>query len=84
MKAYDELIDFIASGTSPESLLGFKPSAELQERVRELVQREKDEIITTQERQELDDYLQLEHLMRMAKARAHRYAARYPEPGLFA
>ena len=41
MKAYDEFIDFIASGTSPETLLLFKPSAESQERVRELVQREK-------------------------------------------
>lgn len=76
MKAYDELIDFIATGTSPETLLLFKPSAASQERVRELVHREKDEIITPQERQELDDYLQLEHLMRMAKARARRYASR--------
>lgn len=76
MKAYDEVIDFLAAGTSPEALLLFKPSPESQERVRELVQREKDEIITPQERQELDDYLRLEHLMRMTKARARRYASR--------
>jgi len=73
MKAYDELIDFLASGTTPERVLLFKPSRESSLIVRELIQKEKNGELNTEERSELDSYFQLEHLMRLTKARAHSY-----------
>ncbi|WP_165940133.1 hypothetical protein [Dyadobacter psychrotolerans] len=73
MKAYDELIDFLASGTTPERVLLFKPSTESSLRVRELIGKEKSGELNEEERSELDSYFQLEHLMRLTKARAHNY-----------
>jgi len=73
MKAYEEIIDFIAAGATPGDVLAFKPSQATKERVRELIDREKSTGLSEEESSELDHYLELEHIMRLAKARAHRY-----------
>lgn len=72
-KAYEEVIDFIAAGTSPRNVVAFRPSEEAKARVTELIEREKGEGLSPEEKSELEHYLQLEHLMRLAKARARRY-----------
>jgi len=69
-KAYDEIVDFIAAGSTPESLLRFQPSDESRERVSLLIRKEREDGLLPEETTELDDYMKLEHLMRMAKARA--------------
>jgi len=74
--SYDEIIDFIAGGTTPESVLAFRPSEAATQRVAELVERSKDGSISAEERSELEDYLQLEHIMVLAKARARQHAGR--------
>jgi hypothetical protein len=74
-RAYEEIIDFIAAGTTPDHVAAFRPSKAAKRRVAELIQREKTAGLTADERSELDHYLQLEHLMRMAKARARRHLA---------
>lgn len=74
-KAYEEVIEFIAAGTSPQNVVAFRPSRSARERVAELIQREKTATLSTDEKSELDHYLQLEHLMRLAKARARRHLA---------
>jgi O-succinylbenzoate synthase len=71
-RAYEEVIDFIASGTTPENVVAFRPSESARQRVAELVQREKTTGLTADETSELEHYLQLEHLMRLAKARARQ------------
>jgi hypothetical protein len=68
--AYDELVDFIAGGTSPSSLVRFQASQATKDRVEELIRREKAKELSPDERSELDNYLQLEHVLRLAKARA--------------
>ncbi len=73
-KAYEEIVDFIAAGTSPQNVIAFRPSEEARQRVWDLVARKKKEGLSEEETSELEHYLQLEHLMRMAKARAQRYA----------
>ena len=70
MRAYEEVVDFIAAGSSPGSVVAFRPSEATRNRVAELVMREKAEGLTAEETSELDHYLQIEHLMRLAKARA--------------
>jgi hypothetical protein len=42
-------------------------------RVADLIHREKTTGLSPEEESELDHYMQLEHLMRLAKARARRY-----------
>lgn len=36
-KSYDEIVDLFARGSTPAELLAFRPSAEIQERVRYLL-----------------------------------------------
>jgi hypothetical protein len=72
-KSYEEIIDFIAAGTTPEAVVAFHPSESVLQRVIELMERSKDGSISTEEQSDLDDYLQLEHIMIMAKARARQY-----------
>ena len=71
-KAYDEVIDFIASGTTPRGVAEFRPSEATRRRVADLIGREKLGGLTVDKAAELDRYLTLEHLMRLAKARARR------------
>jgi hypothetical protein len=75
MRAYEEVVDFIAAGPSPGKVIAFRPSDEARERVADLVHREKTDGLTPEEASELDHYLHLEHLMRLAKARAMQHAA---------
>lgn len=70
VRAYEEIIDFLAAGTSPRSLIDFRPSEAVRSRLVDLIEREKDGGLTAEESSELQHYLQLEHLMRLAKARA--------------
>jgi hypothetical protein len=53
--------------------VAFRPSEEAQQRVSDLLQREKEGVLSAEEISELDHYLQLEHLMRLAKARARDF-----------
>lgn len=69
-RAYEEIVDFIAAGASSTAVANFTPSAEARRRVADLVAREKEGTLTPDERAELDHSLQLEHIMRLAKARA--------------
>ncbi|MFQ5651351.1 MAG: hypothetical protein ACE5IY_15550 [bacterium] len=74
-KAYEELIDFIAAGTKPDDVIAYEPSQTAKERVANLIHKEKTSSLTSEEKSELDNYMQLEHIMRLAKARARRYVA---------
>lgn len=71
-RAYDEFVDFIASGPSTELVAAFRPSETSRQRVVELVAREKTTGLTVEETSELEHYVQLEHIMRLARARARR------------
>jgi hypothetical protein len=72
-RAYEEVIDFIAAGSSPRSVSEFHPSEAARERVAELVALEKTDGLTADEASELEHYLRLEHIMRLAKARAKQH-----------
>jgi len=72
-KAYDEIIDFIAAGSSSQRVSEFQPSEAAKSRVVELIARAKSGALTEEEASELEQYQQLEHIMRLAKARAKQY-----------
>ncbi|MGI8655500.1 MAG: hypothetical protein ACR2LC_09800 [Pyrinomonadaceae bacterium] len=73
VKAYEEVVDFIAAGTTPQNVIAFRPSEAAQERVTDLLAREKEGSLSPEEKSELDHYLQLEHLMWLAKACARDF-----------
>ena len=68
--AYQEIVDFIASGPDAEHVAAFRPSPSARQRVLQLLERQKNGELLPRERAELEHYLQLEHLMRLARARA--------------
>lgn len=61
-----------ADGTA-RNVVMFRPSEEARSRVADLIRREKAAGLSSEETSELEHYQQLEHLMRLAKARATRY-----------
>jgi hypothetical protein len=70
--AYIELIDFIAAGTTPQAVVDFHPSEQAEQRVVDLLEREQTTGLSAEERAELDHYVELEHILRVAKARARQ------------
>jgi hypothetical protein len=74
--AYFEIIDFIAAGTTPEAVVHFRPSAEAQQRFAILIEREKENALSPEEKAELDHFTELEHILRMAKAKARQILSR--------
>jgi hypothetical protein len=69
-RAYDELIDFFARGSSPGDVVDFRPSAHTQERASYLLARNRSGEITADEAGELERFGQLEQFMQLVKARA--------------
>ncbi|MGO9273565.1 MAG: hypothetical protein ACLQOO_25570 [Terriglobia bacterium] len=74
--AYFEIIDFIAAGTTPEAVAHFRPSSEAEQRIAVLIEREKESELSLEEKAELDHFMELEHILRMAKARARQILSR--------
>ena len=66
------ILELLASQPDPAKVLALQPSAEMQERVSNLLRIGKERSLTTQEETELNRYLLLEHLVRLAKAHASR------------
>jgi hypothetical protein len=67
---YLERVDFVAGGTTPDDIIDFHPSAAAQQRVNELIEREAESRLTPDEAAELSYFVQLEHILRIAKAKA--------------
>ena len=72
VRAFDEIADFFAS-KAPADLIEFRPSKDTSDRVEYLVFKEKTEGLTPEEKHELDTFMVLEHIMRLAKAKARKH-----------
>ncbi|MFH0813466.1 MAG: hypothetical protein V2A69_11615 [Pseudomonadota bacterium] len=66
-----EVFDFLASLPSPEEIIKLRPSEALQNRVSILLEKNRTGRLTPEEEKEWENYQYIEHLVRMAKARAH-------------
>ena len=69
-RVYEEIVDFIASGSTATQVARFAPSKRTKERVWHLLARAKEGTLSPTERTDLEHYLQVEHIMRLAKAKA--------------
>jgi len=69
-KAYNELIDLFARGSSPRDIVQFRPSPIAQEQARYLLALHKTGQLTADQAAELERLGELEHLMQLVKARA--------------
>ncbi|GAA6622002.1 hypothetical protein [Scytonema sp. NUACC26] len=65
-----EIVALLASQPTPEQILAIKPSPEFQARVSDLLAQNKAGNLSAKGEAELERYLTIEHLVRLAKARA--------------
>ncbi len=75
LRAYTEIVDFIAAGTTPTAVASFVPSDETKQRVADLIASEKAGTLSAEGKAELDHFLEVEHIMRLAKAKARKITA---------
>jgi hypothetical protein len=73
IKVYDEIVDFIASGTTPQSLIDFQLSEAAQERLEDLIYNAKNNALTKDDKRELEHFLTIDHILTLAKAKAYKY-----------
>lgn len=69
------IIEVLTSQPTSEQILALRPSPELQARAGELLARGKQGALLPQEAAELERYLLLEHLVRMAKTHTYKRLA---------
>ena len=65
-----EITDFLAENPTTQQIMAFKVSAAAQERLENLLGKNREEALSPCERAELDTYLQLSEWMTILKARA--------------
>lgn len=66
-QVYRYILNFLTSQPTPEQIAAFRPTEEMQDRLRSLLARNQEGVLTPAERQELDEYERIEHLMVMLK-----------------
>ena len=66
---YDELLDLFAATADLDRLLSFRLSPAKQVRLDELLQKNREDLLSLDERGELEEFERLEHFGRMLKAR---------------
>lgn len=72
---FAEILDFMVSSPSQQAIIAFKPSAQMEARLTELMTRNKQDTLTEDEHEELEAFLQLNHFVNMLKIRAHKILA---------
>ena len=70
VRAFDEIVDFIASVPKTDEILSFRPSSSSQKRVESLLFKKSEKSLSAEEASELDRFLMMEHVMVMLKKKA--------------
>lgn len=65
-----DILEFLASLPEPEEIVALRPSKALEDRVRDLLEKNRTVGLAADEQREWEQYEYLEHLVRRAKARA--------------
>lgn len=73
--AFDEIISFLASAPSAESILRYQPPATLQARASDLLQRNQQDALNSDEVAELDEILRMNRFMSRLKAQTKQQLA---------
>ncbi len=70
MNVSDEIVEFLVQHIPAQALANFNVSSETRQKVWELIAKEKESGLLAPEKVELEDFLKLEHLVLLAKAKA--------------
>ena len=70
-----EMLDFLASSPTPQQIVDLRVSAEVQQRMSLLLEKNRKGKITAEEKRELEENLRLERFMAALKSRVRRKQA---------
>ena len=73
MPFYEAILDFLARGPSVQELVQFRAPADVQERFEELLQMNRDGLLSPTDEEELERYIQVERMISLIKAKAFRH-----------
>ena len=66
---YEELLDLLAESADPGRVLAFRLSPEKQARLDDLLEKNREGLLTEKQLAEMDDFERFEHVIRLLKAR---------------
>lgn len=72
---FDEVLEFLASTPTPQQILEFHPSENLDQHISHLLELNREGKLSADESAELDEFARLEHFMRMLKIKARQKLA---------
>jgi len=67
--AFDEIIEFLASAPSAAAIVAYKPPEQLQARMHDLMQKNREDKLTSEEETELDEFLRMNRFMSRLQAK---------------
>ena len=68
----DEVLGFLLSSPTPQTIIDFHASEAAQQRLRYLLDANRQGILSDEERAELDEASQINHFMMLLKGKAHK------------
>ena len=71
-EVYRYVLEFLASNPSPEAILSFKMTPAMQERISDLLEKNRSGQLTPAESTELDEYVRIDNLVSLLKTRTFR------------
>ena len=66
---FDDLLELLAEGADAERLMNFRLPADTQQRLDDLLEKNREGTLGKSEQAELDSFCQLEHVVRLLKAK---------------
>jgi hypothetical protein len=69
---FDEVYEFLLSAPTPQEVIAFRPSEPTLARIRDLLARNTEGALTSDQQTELDEYQRVEHFVRMLKIKARQ------------
>ena len=67
--AFDEIIKFLASAPSADAIVAYQPPEQLQARMHDLMQKNRQDILSPEEEIELDEFLRMNRFMSRLQAK---------------
>ncbi len=73
MNPYADLADFLLAHMKPETVLSFRATQEQHDHFYQLLEKEKNGSATAEDIDIISKFMQVEHIMRLAKAKARQH-----------
>lgn len=70
---FNDILDFLAASPSAEQLVNYQPPEPLQQRLSDLLQANRTQGLTVDERHELDEFLRMNRFMSRLRLKARKH-----------